>query len=246
MTIKIKVNESYKDKLVKYLHNYDCACLTAFRKQIRNVTDNTKPEVVAFANDPAYLATWIDNNQRPCSPSNPTATQGLVPKTKNREWNNELRRTLLWWGYGVTKVHGRYREDGWDKAADEESLFVVNSTDDPKFIENIKMLGEAYNQDSVLIKEKGKDEAYIWGTNTADDPGYGEQKYIGKLVDAVPMDYIGPSTSIRNKAFTFKKDEDIEGSPLDLDYIGLHNNISKGLIRQDAQKLLKELGIITG
>lgn len=243
MPLTIRLHESNKDRLVNYLHNYDCALLTAFRKQIKNVTDGTFSEVADFASDPAYLATWIDADQKPCSPKTPGATQGMVPKTKNREWNRKLRAALLRKGYGVTNVHGLYREDGWDAASDEESLFIVNLKNDPDFVKTIKALSEAFNQDCVLIKEKGEDEAYLYGTNTASFPGYGQTEYVGRLVDEVPLDYAGASTSIRNKAFAFKKDESSDGSPLDLDFLGLHNNMSKGLIRQESRRLMEELGI---
>lgn len=198
--------ESYKDRLIKYLHDYDCALLTAFRKQIKNVTDGTYSVVANYANDPVYLSTWIDANQRPCSPKAPGATQGMVPKTKNREWNRVLRATLLRKGYGITNVHGLYREDGWDAASDEESLFIVNLKDDPSFVDTIKILGEAFNQDCELIKEKGCDKGYVYGTNSSSFPGYKATKYVGRLVDEVPLNYNGASTSIRNRAFAFKPD----------------------------------------
>lgn len=250
MPLKITLHESYKDKLVKYLHDYDCALLTGFCKQIKNVTDGTYSEVADYVDDPTYLSTWIDANQRPCSPRTPGATQGMVLKTKNREWNRKLRAALLRKGYGVTNVHGLYREDGWDAASDEESIFTVNLKGDPDFVKVIKTLGEAFNQDSVLIKEKGSDEAYLYGTNTAPYPGYGQTVYVGKLVHEVLLDYAGASSSLRNKAFAFKKDdsgdkasESVYGCPLDLDLFGLYNNLSKGLIYRESFHLMEELGI---
>jgi hypothetical protein len=239
----IHIHESYKDRLIKYLHDYDCALLTAFRKQIKNVTDGTYSVVADYVNDPVYLSTWIDEDEKVCSPRTPGATQGMVPKTKNREWNCMLRATQLRKGYGITNVHGLYREDGWDAASDEESLFIVNLKDDPNFVDTIKKLGEAFNQDCVLIKEKGSDEAYVYGTNASSNPGYKVTKYIGKLVEDVPLTYYGSSTSIRNKAFAFKEDEGFRGCPIDLERFGLCNFLSKGLIRQESLHLMTELGI---
>lgn len=242
MALKIKVKESYKQRLINYIHSYDCACLTAFRTQIKDVTDGVYKEVKDYAEDPVYLSTWIDTKGRPCSPSTPGATQGKVPKTKNREWNRQLRSTLLRKGYGLTNVHGLYKEAGWDSASDEESIFVVNLNNDPAFVDVIKTLGEAFNQDSVLIKEKNEDAAYLYGTNNAGFPGYHDIYNVGNLVDEVPLDYEGASTSIRNKAFAFKKEEGND-SPLALDFMGLYGNASKGMIYQESVKLMKELGI---
>lgn len=166
-----------------------------------------------------------------------------------------MKAALLKLGYGVTAIKGRYREDGWDTASDEESFFVVNLTNDPDFIKNLARLGEAYNQDSILIKEKGSDNAYLLGTNTSEgdfNPALGQMQDIGKLHVNIPLDYLGASSVIGNKAFIFKGDDEkaenkneANGNPFALETFFAYGNYGKCGIAQRAKPVLEALGLPT-
>lgn len=210
------MNESSITRIMRHLRNYDCATITAFREMVKDTTDGTLPNVLEYEGKE-------------------------IPMSTKKAWNRDLKAALLKLGYGVTKIKGRYKEDGWDSASDEESYFVVNLTDDPEFIGNISALGEGYNQDSVMIKEKGSDNAYLLGTNGADWPGFDQTFDIGKLEVNVPLDYIGASSIIKNKAFAFKTDESAQ--PICFETFLDHQSNSKALIAKCARGVLESLGI---
>lgn len=78
-----------------------------------------------------------------------------------------MKAALLSLGYGVTQIRGPYKEFGQSESQ-EESLFVVNLKDDPKFKKNLFKLSGYYNQDSFMYSPKGSDEGILIGTNNAD------------------------------------------------------------------------------
>lgn len=99
-----------------------------------------------------------------------------LTKEENLKRNKELKAALLKLGYGVTSVSGNYIE-GKNTNNEVEvggnSFFVVNTNDEPNFIENIARLGERYCQDSVIIILKGGKNAFLMGTNNSEWIGYG-------------------------------------------------------------------------
>lgn len=226
MALKIRLHESSVTRIMSHLKNYDCGTITAFRGTCANATANTLPAVKEYEGE-------------------------SIPLDVKKQWNRDLKAALLKLGYGVTAIKGRYREDGWDTASDEESFFVVNLTNDPDFIKNMARLGEAYNQDSILIKEKGSDNAYLLGTNTSEgdfDPALGQTQDIGKLHVNIPLDYLGASSVIGNKAFIFKGDESKDESnenPFTLDTFYAYGNYGKSGIAQRAKPVLEALGLPT-
>lgn len=230
MALKIRLHESSVTRIMSHLKNYDCGTLTAFRGTCANATENTLPAVKEYEGE-------------------------SVPLAVKKQWNRDLKAALLKLGYGVTAIKGRYREDGWDTASDEESFFVVNLTNDPDFIKNLARLGEAYNQDSILIKEKGSDNAYLLGTNTSEgdfNPALGQTQDIGKLHVNIPLDYLGASSVIGNKAFIFKGDDEkaenkneANGNPFALETFFAYGNYGKCGIAQRAKPVLEALGLPT-
>lgn len=139
------LTESSLSRLYKHIMEHDCAILTAFRgKQINCVNNELNVE------------------------ANHSFT-----KAENLERNKELYAVLIGLGCGVTEVDGSYIEGfGTSDASEkkENSFFVVNLKNDPSFIANVIQLGKRYCQDAVLIKEKGTENAYLYGTNNADFP----------------------------------------------------------------------------
>ena len=98
-------------------------------------------------------------------------------------WRIGIKATLLKFGYGVTAVEGTYIENYMKKNAvevKEDSMFVVNLEDDPKFFANLEMLAQKFCQDSVLLVPQGGEGAYLKGTNDS-YPGLGKSEKVGSF-----------------------------------------------------------------
>ncbi len=123
---------------------------------------------------------------------------------ENLASNKELKAYLLHKGYGVTDVKGTYIENYntyLAKEVAENSFFVVNLKDDVNFINTIKSLGRYYNQDSVIIIEKGGNSSYLFGTNKTGYPSFGEAVQTGRFVpkeEAEFMTRVGKNKSAIN------------------------------------------------
>lgn len=102
--------------------------------------------------------------------------------------NKEIAAYLKSQGYSVTKVSGNYIENqGSENEVEkkEPSFFVVNDNvegwDDGELEKDLVRLGEAYDQDSVLVIPPGGDDAYLVGTTHRDDVDldFGEKVTVG-------------------------------------------------------------------
>jgi len=109
-------------------------------------------------------------------------------KSKNQKNNREIMAYLMKKGYSVTKVKGAYVENKGEKdekEVSEPSLFVCNQEvdgDDKGALEaDLKKLGKAYDQDSVLIIPVGGKKAYLVGTTKRknDFLPYGQKMVVG-------------------------------------------------------------------
>jgi hypothetical protein len=146
----------------------------------------------------------------------------------NKNRNRHLKSTLLYLGYGVTKVKGTYVENFAQQNSievNEESFFVVNMKNDPDFIYNMTKLGELFCQDSVMIIERGGDNNYLIGTNNSEYPGYGNIEKLGEFKPDVEAEFM---TRVGGRPFSFES--------FDL----LQNN-TKRLVSEDAKILMKFL-----
>jgi len=111
-----------------------------------------------------------------------------------------LKYALEMNGYGVTRVLGTYVENYLtDNAIEvkEESFFVVNLVDDPKFIDYIITLSKVYCQDSVMIMKKGGNNNYLVGTNLA-WPGLGKIVKMGDFKPAKEGEFM---TKVNDRPF---------------------------------------------
>lgn len=229
MSLKIKVHESntaesYVHKLADYATKYNCATITAFRNSIQGVTDGTSKEVIDYTKTAQYQEL------------------GKVPRVKKREWNRKLKAALLSLGYGVTAVKGCFKEGGW-AIGEEESFFVVDTKNSKDFASNIIKLGEAYNQDCVLIKEYDRPDAYVHGTNTTGWPGYKESVSVGELEENVPIDSLEAWTKLRGQTFAFVNKNPEETLLNAMETLSDFNGMAHRLIAEDCKDLLKELNL---
>lgn len=115
-----------------------------------------------------------------------TAFRNEFTKSQNMNRNKEILAALKVKGYSVTKVKGSYIENFQSddaKEVGEDSWFVVNHQifgDDNGQLENdLKKLGEKYDQDSILSVRSGK--AVLIGTSKRDNafPNYGQKVEVG-------------------------------------------------------------------
>lgn len=108
----------------------------------------------------------------------------IYSKKENLQRNKSLGAKLGSKEYGLIKLHGIYPEGG--KNIKETSYFVVDLFDAGKLERNLKILGEFFDQDSILFIPKGAIsndiKAYLVGTNKCTNNwiGYGKKKIFSK------------------------------------------------------------------
>jgi len=129
----------------------------------------------------------------------------------NQKRNKNLKAKLMSRDYGITVLKGVYPEGG--KTAKEISFFVVNQNEEKGFFDWIAMIGERFEQDSVLMVPKGAinndAKAYLYGTNHCSNNwlGYHEKEVFshGKLGYNSPI----YTSIVNNRPFLF---EDVSSS----------------------------------
>lgn len=191
-----KLNESSLNRVYSHIMNHDCAIITAFRGKLENCITNDVSEKLSLR----------DNKSR----------------------NKGLKAALLYLRYAITNVKGSYIEDYLadnQKEVLEDSYFVVNLKDDPKFIDNIVRLGEIFCQDSVLIMEKGGENNYLVGTNFHTFPGYGEKIETGHFKPAIESEFMTK----------------VGGRPFSLESFDMLQNNTKYLVKEYAKPILNLL-----
>jgi hypothetical protein len=174
--------ESSLSRLWRHNDLHDCAALTAFRK---------------------YNNCGYDEDGNPC-PGEETPEE--LTRSENKKRNAALASDLKSRGYGITKIMGTYPEGG--NTVNEVSYFVVDLEKRGSLEKDVRMLGEKYNQDSVLFVPKGavqnKTKAYLIGTNRCCNNwlGYGKKELFNKG----KMGYSSPiyTSKINGRPFIFE------------------------------------------
>ena len=170
--VKKVILETSLSRVHRHIMQHDCAVITGFRNKMENCAFDVKKK------------------------------DELLKRFEKKDRNFVLKKALLNNGYGVTDVMGSYVENYMtDNAIEvkEESLFVVNRINDPKFLDFIITLGKVFCQDSVLIIKKGGKNNFMVGTNHAEFPGLDK---IVKLEDFKPG-YEGEfMTRVNDRPFT--------------------------------------------
>ena len=175
---KYLLKESGLSRVLQHIEAHDCAILTAFRNDPKDMSKCAKGSV-------------DDNDQE-------GNTRAL-----NKRRNRDLKAMLLGFDYGVTAVDGSYIENFEQPdqiEVKEDSLFVVNLNDDPDFVRNVQEMAEKFCQDSVIIIPQGGKAAYLHGTNESDFPGYGEKVEVGDLKMGKEAEFM---TRVNKRPFTF-------------------------------------------
>lgn len=159
--VKEVIQESSLSRVHQHVAEHDCAIITTFRN---DPSDHTK----------------CTHEESPASYQSDKTKKLDINKLNNRD----LKATLLKLGFGVTAVDGTFVENfDTPKALEvkEDSLFVVNLSDDPSFYDKIKELGKKYCQDSVLIVPQGGKDVRLYGTNNSDFPGLDQEVSVGDM-----------------------------------------------------------------
>ena len=175
---KYLLKESGLSRVLQHIEAHDCAILTAFRNDPKDMSKCVKGSV--------------DDNDE----------EGNT-KALNKRRNRDLKAILLGLDYGVTAVDGSYIENFEQQdqiEVKEDSLFTVNLNDDPDFVKNVQEMAEKFCQDSVIIIPQGGKDAYLLGTNDSDFPGYGEKVEVGNLKMGKEAEFM---TRVNNRPFTF-------------------------------------------
>lgn len=129
--------------------------------------------------------------------------------------NKSLLAKLQAKGYGVTALRGIYPEGG--KQTTERSFFVVDLNDTGNLFNDLKSLGELFQQDSILFAPKGsikgENKAYLYGTNHCEDNwlGYGNKQTF----DTAKMGYESPiyTSFVNGRPFIFESVDKIHYQP---------------------------------
>ena len=205
------LKESGLSRVYKHVMEHDTAAFTAFREDPFDGSECTDAAVSVEPSEERFLKI-------------------------NLQRNKELKATLLSMGYGVTKQMGSYIKGFETKAAreiSEQSFMVVNLEDDPAFFDNIKMLGEKFCQDSVLLAPKGGKGAYLYGTNNHEFPGYGESYEAGDFAGGEEAEFM---SRVGGRPYTFAEELQ-EG--IKLETIDDHGRNARWVIRKMSDKILK-------
>ena len=173
-----RVDESSVNRMLQWLKNCDCAFISAFRNELKDVKDTEK----------TYLGT--DNDYK---------IGKKFTHEENRQKNKLMVAELLQLGYGVTKIKGVYPE-GLSDETSEESYLVVNRNNDENFLDNLLRISEYYNQDSIYYKEKGETKGNLIGTNDNGWPEYHEKGDESIMKIGTASNYM---SRLGNKAFSF-------------------------------------------
>lgn len=159
--LKKQLVESSLSRVWSKTQDHDCALISAFR-----TAKNGKYEPIG---------------------------KNRMTKDENKARSDKMLKELQALGFEVTKVRGQYEEiiDGVRYKSAEDSYFVVNAKDNPKFVKQIENLGIRYEQDSVcIIQDKGK---------------------IGKLGKASYGEVVGVYfTRVNGRTFEFVQVESLE------------------------------------
>lgn len=143
-----------------------------------------------YINESGLSRVWSHNEKHDCGAltafrkARDCGNGELYTRKENKARNKSLLAKLKSKGYSVTSLKGYYPEGGKDQK--EESFFVVDINDTGNLLNDIRKLGEEFEQDSVLFIPKGSikggNKAFLIGTNKCENNwlGYGQRELFNK------------------------------------------------------------------
>lgn len=102
---------------------------------------------------------------------------------QNEVLHARLKQQIKDLGYFPIELRGVFLEEGASNS-DEYSYLIMSNKDDTVEDFRLKMfdLGVQYNQDCILLRNKGEEKAYYLGTNHSKNPGFKNIKNLGVLI----------------------------------------------------------------
>lgn len=253
---KATLNEKSLNRIEKYVQDNEIAIITAWRNRFVNMTDKT--------DTPNHIKAQRGKRSVKIDTKIPFEAGEEFTTTEKKYYNKKLQAALLSYGYGVTKVRGRWHEN-MSKPTDtddEESFFVVNlprkdGSIDEHFKERIFELSEKTNQDAFTYSPKGTMKGFAIGTNNSSWPGYGQSVELGdfmKNITAQAMTLVGNKgfsfvndgdayTDSQPNSFQLRKQQRTQSPAGVLETIDSYNIISRRLITEEAAQFLSEIGL---
>ena len=151
--------EKTLNRVEQYVRDYEIAIITAWRNQFINAKDKT--------DRPTHIKTEKGQRGKKIDTQIPFDDGEQYTTVEKKYYNKQLQATLLNYGYGVTKVRGRWHEELSNPNSDgEESFFVVNlprkdGTVDKNFKQHIFELSEKRDKMLLLIVPKVQQRAML-------------------------------------------------------------------------------------
>lgn len=173
-----------------------------------------------YINESSLNRIWQHNEKYDCAAmtafrkSRDCGDGELYTKNENLRRNKSLLAKLMSKGYNCTRLNGQYPEGG--ETGKETSYFIVDAKNNGKLENTVKLLGEEFEQDSVLFIPKGsiqnKSGAYLIGTNRCENNwlGYGKKQEFSKG----KLGYTSPiyTSYVNGRPFIFEEvDKPING-----------------------------------
>lgn len=133
-------------------------------------------------------------------------------KTENLKRNASLLAKLLSKGYNAIAVKGSYIENyntSSAKEVNENAFFVIDSRDKGNLLHILKLLGEEFEQDSILFIPKGGENGTLYGTNKCKEsyPGYGNKIFYNKRFLGKDGEFF---TRVSGRPFSYLQTESLE------------------------------------
>jgi hypothetical protein len=158
-------------------------------------------------------------------------------RKEKKQMNKSLQMKLSQKNYRITKVKGSFIENfntPQAKEVGEDAFFVEDYRDFGNLLKDLRILGEEFEQDSILFIPKGAPEAQLWGTSPCGAwPGIGKTvKFSGKTFGK-KGEFM---TKVSGRPFYFKEAIVEYISPPDGSY-------SKGMCAQLSRKHWSELEV---
>ena len=216
------LTESSLSRVHKHISEHDCIIISAYRNDPR---DNSK------CTDEVGDFTGLETDE---------TGRRRTSKEINKMRSSQLKAVLLDEAYGVTEVLGSYIENFTKPEAvevKERSLFVVNMTDDPDFLNRVSRLGRNYCQDSILFIPKGGKGAFLMGTNNSEFPGLGNRVEVGDFKGGSEAEFM---TRVGDRPFAFKEGQENQLQLETFSNLSRNEKMAVRSMAKEARKLFDE------
>lgn len=187
-----------------------------FNESIENILVIKNVEDLGFIVESSLSRLWKHNEKYDCGAISAfrkarNCGEGKIYTTSEKaKRNKSLKAKLLSKGYGVTVIKGVYPEGG--KTAKEWGFFVADKDESGKLLDDLKILGEEFEQDSILFIPRwaisNKAKAYLYSTNSCPNNWLGKDNK--EVFNKGKLGYDSPiyTSYVDNRPFLFEEIEE--------------------------------------